>query len=370
MTDQQQHHAVYPVPTHDELARQRFVINLQGHCFEGLQAGHRTVYDQVVRPAFERQHHRAPTNRGEVRKAMERHPFHQTWSALRRTAQEMMWDSAQASVDRQAGALIAKARQVRDSNRKKGSLRLDPSVEAPRYLTAVDIHVMPGNYHTEYEPDDVYQAAVFDRGSYMLNRGKRGPLHDSLGKDVMAFVRKHYPRLEPKRILDMGCSIGASGIPVAEAFPDAEFHGIDVAAPLLRYGHARAESLGVAVHFSQQAAEHTDFADESFDLIFSCLLMHETSGSSLRQYMKEIHRLLKPGGITVHIEGPFMHWADKTPFEQFIGNWGTHYNAEPFCSALGDTDFPEVLSKLGFPKQHVRLERSDSGFGHVLGAQK
>ena len=30
---------------------------------------------------------------------------------------------------------------------------------------------------------------------------------------------------------------------------------------MLRYGHARAESMGVPIHFSQQDAEHTNFED-------------------------------------------------------------------------------------------------------------
>ena len=34
---------------------------------------------------------------------------------------------------------------------------------------------------------------------------------------------------------------------------------------MLRYGHARAEAMGATIHFSQQNAECTDFADGSFD---------------------------------------------------------------------------------------------------------
>ena len=37
----------------------------------------------------------------------------------------------------------------------------------------------------------------------------------------------------------------------------ANVTGIDVGAALLRYAHGRAESMGAAVHFSQQDAEHT-----------------------------------------------------------------------------------------------------------------
>ena len=78
-----------------------------------------------------------------------------------------------------------------------------------------------------------------------------------------------------------------------EAYPEAEVYGIDVAAPMLRYAHARAEALGRRVHFSQQNAESTNFRDESFDLIVSHILLHETSAKAVRNIMRECHRLLQ-----------------------------------------------------------------------------
>ena len=55
----------------------------------------------------------------------------------------------------------------------------------------------------------------------------------------------------------------------------------DVAAPMLRYVHARAEALGKRVHFSQQYAEATDLPDGFFDLILSQIVIHEISRRAL-----------------------------------------------------------------------------------------
>jgi hypothetical protein len=43
-------------------------------------------------------------------------------------------------------------------------LTLDPALAMPRYIEAVDIHVMPGNFQTETTRDDVYAGALYDRG--------------------------------------------------------------------------------------------------------------------------------------------------------------------------------------------------------------
>jgi ubiquinone/menaquinone biosynthesis C-methylase UbiE len=343
VTFQQYAHAMLPEANQDELARQLFAKTMREFCTGELQPGNAVVYERSVKA-------QNPKTRIQVRRAMERTPFHQMWSALMRTTQEMVWGSVQDSVDRQIDTLLEKAKV---NARGKGSLRLDASVKAPRYVTAVDIHCMPGNYHTEYEAGDVYQAALYDRGAYLYAMGSRGPMHDSGGRDIVAYADEHHPRFRPSKILDMGCTVGASTVPICDAFPEAEVHAIDVAAPPLRYGHARAESLGRAIHFSQQNAEHTTFDDDSFDLIFSCILMHETSNKALRNYVRESHRLLKPGGVALHMDFP--HNADKSPFEQYMVDWNTHHNAEPFVGTLGDLDLAEVAVGAGFRRDDVAV---------------
>ncbi|MBM3503435.1 MAG: class I SAM-dependent methyltransferase [Alphaproteobacteria bacterium] len=351
MLNHQHFHPMMPSANHDELARQLFVLRLREYVAGDLQPANKMVFERQVEPAFERQHGRKPARRAEVRAAMERHPFHQAWSALNVTTQEMIWESVQTSIDRQIDDLNERAASVKA---RRGTLRLDRTVEAPRYLTAVDIHRMPGNYHTEYEPGDVYQAALFDRGAFIYGRGGQGPFHAKRGEDVVRYLRKVHPNLKPKRILDMGCTVGASTIPVARAFPNAEVHAIDISAPCVRYGHARAEFLGVPIHFSQQDCEKTDFADGSFDVVFSCILLHETSGKALRNYLRESHRLLKPGGVALHMD--FSRYAGKSPYDQFMGDWSTHHNHEPFIAGLGDTDVAAVARQVGFSSNKVSLE--------------
>ena len=168
-----------------------------------------------------------------------------------------------------------------------GSLTLNPNVGLPPYLTAVDIHCMPGNYTTELAEDDVFAGALYDRGVYVYFMGGLGSYNQVVGEQLLAYINQSQPGFQPKRILDMGCSVGHSTLPYTAAYPEAEIHAIDVGAAMLRYAHGRAESLGCKVHFSQQNAEHTDFADESFDLVVSHIMMHETSNRAIRNIMQE-----------------------------------------------------------------------------------
>lgn len=336
-------HAVLPSATADEFSRQEFVKSYKKHLATQVSPNTKVVYDKQVKPAFEKEHGRAPKNRHEIRKAMNGNNHYQTWSSLLRTSQEMMWKSCQVSVERQLGDLITASKSTKSAG---GTLKLDPSLETPRYHTAVDIHCQPGGYHTEMIDDDVSAGAVYDRAVYVYAMGQLGPMNDDMGASTVAYLKHAYPDLAPKRILDLGCSAGHSTVPYKAAYPDAEIYGVDVAAPMLRYAHARCESMGVPIHLSQQNAESLDFEDGSFDLIVSHILIHETSTTAFRNIMKECHRLLSPGGLVVHAETP--PFKDMDDFDAFLLDWDTYNNNEPFWSKSHEIDPPRAAKDAGF----------------------
>lgn len=347
--NQQFKHAMLPVTTHDELARQNFVQSLKGHILNHISPGNKVIYEKVAKPQFEQEHQRSPINRHEIRQAMLHQPYYRWWSALQRIQQEMMWESVTSSVEHQLPELIECAQ---NQGSELGSLTLDPDFKIPAYQTAVDIHCMPGGYHSEFVENDVSVAAVYDRGTYLYGRGWLGPLNDDMGLSIVHnYLEKEYPEFRPGKILDMGCSVGHSTLPYVDAYPDAEVHAIDLGAPMLRYAHARAEALGKRVHFWQQNAEHTHFPDESFDLVVSHILLHEMPTPAIHNVMRECYRLLAPGGMMIHAEAPL--YRDMDTFTAFMYDWQTANNNEPFWSAMRDMDLMAVATEAGFEAEQV-----------------
>jgi len=340
---QAEHRALPPV-THDEFARQEFVRAFKEHLVKRVHGGNRAVYERKVKPSFERQHKRAPNTRFEVRDEMVHEPYYQMFSTLLRTSQEMMWSACQKPVERDLEALNQSI--AAPARRAGGSLRLNPALEVPRYHTAVDIHCQPGGYHVEYMPGDASAGMVYDRAVHVYAMGQMGPYNNDMGASIAMWLQRHHPDFKPQRMLDLGCSVGHSTLPYAEAFPDAEIHAIDVAAPMLRYAHARAEDLGVAVHYSQQNAEHTDFADGSFDLIVSHILLHETAERAIHNIVRECHRLLRKGGLMIHAETPPYKGMD--PFDAFLLDWDTRNNNEPFWTRSHEIDLKQLSQRGGF----------------------
>ena len=136
MSDQPDHDMMAKA-NHDEFARQAFVTSLKRHISSIITPGNKVEMEKRAIPAFEKRNKRGPRNRQELRKAMERSPHHQLWGSLMRTAQELMWESVEDTVDRQLDQLI---RMARGGKKPLGSLRLDPGLEIPRYLNGIDIH--------------------------------------------------------------------------------------------------------------------------------------------------------------------------------------------------------------------------------------
>ena len=202
--------------------------------------------------------------------------------------------------------------------------------------------------------------ALFDRGVYVYAMGQMGALNDDYGQSVCQnFLAVSYPEFSPRRILDMGCTSGNSTLPYVDAFPDAEVHAIDLGAPVLRYAHARAESLGRAVHFSQQNAECTDFPDGHFDLVVSHIVIHEMSPAALRRALAECRRLLAPGGLMVHAD--FAGYAGVDPVTQAMIDWDTYYNHEPFWGPMRDMDLVAESVSAGFDDGAVELTSVPTG---------
>ncbi|KKW91292.1 MULTISPECIES: class I SAM-dependent methyltransferase [Sphingobium] len=339
----QYRHAVLPKTVSDEASRQEFVKSLKLHLASKVAPGNRLAYEARAGKAYAAATGSAPANYHEIRKAMADDPYFRFWSALQRNSQEMMWNAVQVPVQRSLDTLIDVGRTEGDAG---GTLTLNPDMEIPRYHRMVDIHCMPGGYHTDFAQNDVANGAVYDRAVYLYAMGRMGPFNSDIGDTTIAYLKQNFPDLKPRRILDMGCTVGHSTLPYCDAYPEAEVYGIDVGAPVLRYAHARAQDLGQKVHFSQQNAEHTNFDDGFFDLIVSHILVHETSHKAMRNIMREAHRLLSPGGVVIHAETP--PYRALEAFDAFMLDWDTRNNNEPYWGASHEIVSADIARETGF----------------------
>jgi ubiquinone/menaquinone biosynthesis C-methylase UbiE len=349
-------HPMMPLSTHDETSEQGFVVALKTFLYTQMDPALRQLtlgFARELEASGEK-----PTLQ-QLRKRLEHRQLYQNWISSMRAAQEMMWQSAVDCVDRQRAELEALER----SAPPLGSLRVDPGFEVPRYIAAGDIHMMPGGYHYDPKGDEqsIRQGAVFDKAASLYSLGRQGgQMNDMRGNTVIAHLYEIYPDLDPKTVLEMGCTVGNSLVAVKRAFPGADCTGLDVGASLLRYARARAAHLGVPLDFVQGNAEQTDFPDDSFDLVYSSAMLHETSHKALPRIMAECFRVLKPGGVMIHLEVPFRaEMADA--FDLVRADYETRYNNEPFWLGATEADYAVLAQKAGFTDIHAGFNDAAMG---------
>lgn len=345
-------------PTHDEAARQGYVAQMRKVIMADMAQDMRAVYDEAVEPSVKAKTGDAPGDAIAVRKAMEPNSYYRFWSSMRFNAQEMVWGSVLDEVERELPEMIDAAEQAAKVSPAGGTLRLNPELDIPKAVSSLDIHLMPGCFHTEFAEDDIAVGAIYARGTQVFSGGLRktkNPGKGGVADSIAHYLRLKYPNFKPKRILDLGCTIGSNLSPFQSAFPDAELYGVDVGAPVLRYGHARAESRGITAHFSQQNAESMDFEDGMFDLVVSSFFFHEIAVPSTKKILTEVHRVLAPGGVTIHMELPPAEAMD--PYYNFFLDWDAYHNHEPHYAAFRKQDPVALLEGAGFAPETCGLVR-------------
>lgn len=327
-----------------EASEQAFVVDLKKFIASDIDPICRELADTVREVNLPEINEQSRDEHIVVRKKLEKTKPYRDWVHLMRTAQDMMWDSIATPLDRQLEALNTKA----DIKNPRGSVTVDPDFTVPRYLTKSDVHRMPGGYAAINADGDVRQGAMYDLGGFIYHMGgNNGTLNDARGHTLMSHIYARDPDFNPQRILEMGCSAGNSSVAISGYLAGTEMHSIDASAGLVNYAHARAESMGATIHFSQQDAAATNFEDSSFDMVCSCVMLHETSKHTIADIFSECYRLLKPGGLMVHLEVPY-RYEDLDLWGRIRADYEGQHNKEPFWRGFLEVDLETIAEQAGF----------------------
>ena len=172
-------------------------------------------------------------------------------------------------------------------------------------------------------------------------------------------------------VLDVGCG-GGQTAGMLWAAGVREVWGIDSSAYLLQHA-ARAYPQ---LRFVQGLAEDLQFADERFDGVVACFLLHEVPPRVAAQALREFHRVLKPGGRLAICE-PSSEQLRNSYWRLLrrYGVAGMYFRKlalrihEPFVAAWHKQDVPVLLCDIGFelvkdepgmPVRHVLARKREA----------
>ena len=155
-------------------------------------------------------------------------------------------------------------------------------------------------------------------------------------------------KLEPARVLDLGCGTGYCIPELMSRYKRADIVALDIARPMLEQARRRGRWL----HRPRCVcgdAERLPFEDESFDLVFSNLMLQWCV--DLDVAFAELQRVLRPGGLLLFTSfGPDTLKELRDSWAQVDGD--THVNAFLDMHDVGD-----ALVKTRFADPVMDVER-------------
>lgn len=123
------------------------------------------------------------------------------------------------------------------------------------------------------------------------------PMQKVLGADRVWRKLLDQAALSPGyRVLDIGCGTGTLAATIKRLHPAVEVIGLDPDSKALARAKKKAARAGVSVHFDQGFSDHLPYPDASFDRVFSSLMFHHIAGDDRPNTLRELRRVLKPGG--------------------------------------------------------------------------
>lgn len=111
------------------------------------------------------------------------------------------------------------------------------------------------------------------------------------------FVLSRLGEIRGKRMLDVGCGSGEAAIYFAQR--GAVVTALDISGAFLRVVAALSRKHGTPVSAIIAPVEFLPFPDETFDIVYGNAVLHHVE---FLDAMREVHRVLKPGGRAFFIE--------------------------------------------------------------------
>ena len=99
-----------------------------------------------------------------------------------------------------------------------------------------------------------------------------------------------------KRILDIGCGTATLTILIKKSHPDAEVIGLDGDPKILEIARSKVRESGFDIALDTGMAFELPYPDQYFDRVFSSLMLHHLTREDKKRTLKEVFRVLKPGG--------------------------------------------------------------------------
>ncbi len=229
--------------------------------------------------------------------------------------------------------------------KQKNAYKDIPAVDKDRYPPYYrrTFHWQSDGYFSDFS------AKVYEVGVELLFRGTADVMRRQVIPPMTRFLAEQ-PAGEAPRILDIGCGTGRSLHQIARAHPRARLYGADMSPAYIKRARKRLIELD-DVTLAAENGEALPWADGTFDIVTSTYMFHELPRNARRNVMREMLRVVRPGGLVVIEDSAQV--SESPELADVLRNFPVEFH-EPFYADYLEDDLAGILAEVGFT--NVRTE--------------
>lgn len=141
----------------------------------------------------------------------------------------------------------------------------------------------------------LHSARLYDLLAFAMMFGREGAFREKLIDQV---------RLKAgESVLDVGCGTGTLAIAAKRRVGSTgKVYGIDAAPEMITRANKKARRASLEIEFRNDVIEALPFPDAQFDAVMSTLMLHHLPRKVREAGIREIRRVLKPGGRVLVVD--------------------------------------------------------------------
>jgi ubiquinone/menaquinone biosynthesis C-methylase UbiE len=214
-----------------------------------------------------------------------------------------------------------------------------PAVDKDRYPAYYrrNFHWQTDGYFSEHS------AEVYELGVELLFRGTADVMRRQIIPPITRFVAAA-GGADRVRLLDVACGTGRTLHQLAGAHPTMRLHGVDLSPAYIRIARKRLAEIA-ELTLAVENAEALPWADAMFDVVTSVYLFHELPSNARRNVVREMFRVLRPGGLVVIEDSAQV--SESAEIATALREFPREFH-EPFYENYLEDDLAELLRGEGF----------------------
>lgn len=186
-----------------------------------------------------------------------------------------------------------------------------------------------------------HSARMYDGGVEFLFGGTA----DVMRRMVIPPVADAVKEKSVPKILDVACGTGRFLSTLKKALPKAKLFGQDLSPYYVDYARDEALSGVNGVQLKAGNAEEMSYKSDTFDVVTNIFLFHELPKDVRRAVMKEVLRVLKPGGTFVVLDSAQL--SESPALKIFLEAFPVLYH-EPYYKGYLRDDLADIMEECGF----------------------